>query len=716
MLIHLEPYKGSIRERVQYLLYGDDGGRNPESVLVFGNVGSFVSSGEMIPRKVKSFNFLVSFKESYEEFIRKLEKNSTTLPDFISSLLEELIPYSPEEYEVLVVGHKDTDHFHLHITVLNRHLETGKALYLPRTKQEVKFYQTLRKVFCDAYGFDLGDVPLIKLPVSSRKRTPRLTKLKESIAKQLAKLVKKGSVRSRSDVVKVLNKSGLVVVREWDDGIIIKYKDYFYTLTGGLFSENEFETVKRQLLDGQKRKSELDFESFDSLLEYYQELREKRIAQVRKRLLEDKAKLQRRLERERLKAQVRSERELPSLPSLSCSSLRTERKDWRKAVRKALGVKEASSPAPPTNTAKTLEVLEMKRSLPFTPEEIEKAKAIDPLTLVNYYGYEWERVGEQIRIKAPWREETEASVYLRVNPSTGHLIWKDFGGDQDGGSAIDFVMKASNVSFVEAVKMLLEAQGEAVLPEHPREKLPSSFSRQTLSKNYTHKVLKVKDKVDHTALISLLKRKGLDPYNLPPALKELHWEVSRNDGYKGRYFGLAVRSEGGSWIVRTALDKRPKTVVQEEGTYHSFAFCPAREGKRGRHLFVVEGITDYVALWQYLQKLPERDECDIVVLGGTGTVQDFIESGIWQDYNELFLGLDLDEAGRKAEGKIISALAELHYDGVISSLSRSLSAYGKDINEIVRESDLKFEVVYNPEEFTFEQENMEGWEEESPEW
>jgi len=94
-------------------------------------------------------------------------------------------------------------------------------------------------------------------------------------------------------------------------------------------------------------------------------------------------------------------------------------------------------------------------------------------------------------------------------------------------------------------------------------------------------------------------------------------------------------------------------------------------------------------------------------LGGTGTVQDFIESGIWLDYKELFLGLDLDEAGEKAREKIVSALRELRYKGFISSLGRSLSNYGKDINEIVRESDLRFEVVYNPNETFLRQENRE---------
>ena len=87
----------------------------------------------------------------------------------------------------------------------------------------------------------------------------------------------------------------------------------------------------------------------------------------------------------------------------------------------------------------------MKR-MPFVAEDIDKAKRIDPFTLLRYYRLDYQQVGDQLRIRAPWREESEPSVFIRVNPATGHLIWKDFGGEQEGGSAIDFVMKSSNVN------------------------------------------------------------------------------------------------------------------------------------------------------------------------------------------------------------------------------------------------------------------------------
>jgi len=767
VLINLQPYKSDVRARVQYLLYGlEDRPRNPDDVLVFGNVGSFVASGETISRKVKAFNYLVSFKEDYKTVLSKVGD----LHSFVDELLEWLIPYDREDYEVLVVGHRDTDNFHLHITVLNRNLQTGKALYIPQTRSEVNYYQELRKFLAAKYGLELGKKRLVKHYIGDLIGGKQLGKIRDLIAERLAELVSDGYAYSREDIIELLKDLGFEIVDVWRSGVRIRKNGEELTLIGGLFDEREFQELRRELRE-RKRVStvpNLSPEQFRHLERSIRKLSEKRrksvYARVERELRQagqrgskrdrnqDRTSFRDREEKTELAQAV-----APSPSSLSSlshgssdrrsgSSLQQERKrdlsfpisetvreptparttgvQWRKVVMQKLldlptsremdsdsGRPLLHTPEPPTDTATTKEMIMAERRFPFTSEEIEKAKEIDPYTLLSYYGLDYERVGDQLRVKAPWRDETEPSVFIKVNPSTGHLIWKDFGGDQDGGSAIDFVMKASNLSFVEAVSLLLEIQGNPVLPEHPEEKLPSSFSRKSLPKGYTHKVLKVKDRVDHTALTSLLRRKGLDPVKLPEWIKELHWEVEREDGYRGRFFGLALQTTGGSWIVRTALDKRPKTVVQEEKTHHSFAFCPARKGEKGKTLVVVEGITDYIAFWQYLQEFENRDDFDFVVLGGTGTVQDFIESGLWLDYDEVMLGLDLDEAGEKARDKIVSALRELNYKGVISSLSRSLSKFGKDINEIVRKSDLKFEVVYNPWEPSLRQENREekGW-------
>jgi len=764
VLVNLQSYKSDVRARVQYLLYGlEDRPRNPDDVLVFGNVGSFVASGETISRKVKAFNYLVCFKEDYETFLSKVGD----LHSFVDELLEWLIPYDREDYEVLVVGHRDTDNFHLHITVLNRNLRTGKALYIPRTRSEVNYYQELRKYFSTKYGLELGNKRLVKHYIGDLIGGKQLGRIRELIAEHFAEYVQEGYADSREDIIELLKDIGFEIVDIWHSGVRVRKDGEELTLIGGLFDEREFKELRAELQQGERERvrtvPNLSTKEFRELADSLRELSQRRRKSVRKRVLRELGQAERsRRKKDRnrywrvidggAEKEQAVETAFSSIPSLSCFSVGSngrrdrssiqqnreggfspalsekaggstltanKRVQWRKVVmQKLLALHQQSAevgesgresvlhtPEPPTDTATTKEMIMAERRLPFTSEEIDKAKEIDPLTLIRYYGLDYQRVGEQIRVKAPWREEREPSVFIRVNPATGHLIWKDFGGDQDGGSAIDFVMKASNLSFVEAVALLLELQGEPVLPEHPEQRLPSSFSRKSLPKGYTHMVLKVKDKVDHTALTSLLRRKGLDPVKLPPWVKELHWEVEREDGYRGRFFGLAVQTTGGSWIVRTALDKRPKTVVQEKGVHHSFAYCPAKQGKRGKALVVVEGITDYIAFWQYLQRFENKDDFDIVILGGTGTVQDFIESGIWLDYKELFLGLDLDEAGEKAREKIVSALRELRYKGFISSLGRSLSNYGKDINEIVRESDLRFEVVYNPNETFLRQEN-----------
>jgi len=749
VLLFLENFKGNIRARVQYLLYGAEAERDPQAVLTFGNVGTFVASGETISRKVKAYNYLATFKEDYETFKRKVGD----VQAFIEELLNWLIPYDKKDYEVLVVGHRDTDNFHLHISVLNRNLQTEKALYIPKTKKEVKFYQTLRRYLSLKYGLEQGRPQLVKLPVGSLVGRKVLGKVKKAIAERFGELVKEGFIETRDEILEYLRDMGAEILDVWSKGVRISLEGKELTLIGGLFDEREFPKLKEELRREKKlgRVPECSREELESLRRELEFLSAERRKVVQERVKRDLEGSKRRKQKE---ATIRSlgirggnkkrEEEPESFTQISSSFSRfpfrfvrrryfgspqqdssasvclkkpqsSQNLQWKRIlmqeflvlstsgqVDSSRGLRVLRSPQPSTDTARTREVIEMEERYPFSSTEIDQAKMIDPETLLSYYEIPYEIVGGQYRIKAPWRNETDPSVYLRVNPATGHLIWKDFGGDQDGGSAIDFVMKASGVSFVEAVALLREIQGEPPLPEHPEQKLSSSFSRKTLPKGYTHRVLKVKDKVDHTALISLLKRKGIDPYRLPHWLKELHWEVSREDGYVGRFFGLAVQTEGKSWIVRTALDNRPKQVVREEGTHHSFAFCPARKGQRARKLAVVEGITDALSLWQYLKYRGKEKDWDIVVLGGVGTYQEFLESGLWQDYDELFLGVDLDDAGQKTLRATLKLLRDLNYAGSVIALDTSLREYGKDINEILRAlsrkgvEKIKLRKVYDP--------------------
>jgi len=755
VLIHLQPYRESVRARVQYLLFGTENKpRNPDGVMVWGNAGTFVASSETISRKVKAFNYLISFKEDYKTLLNKVGD----LDAFVEELLEWLIPYDKEDYEVLVVGHRDTDNFHFHITVLNRNLQTGKALYLPRTRSEIQFYQTLRKYFACKYGLELGQRRLVRRYVGDELGGKEVGKIKELLSNHLAELVKEGYLNSREDIVEHLKDLDFEVVDVWPTGVRVRREGYELTLIGGLFDEREFPEVQRELRAGARHSESQDFtpEEYRALSERVRELSAKRREAVAKRVRKEREQLQRSRRKRVLKVfrectagfcegDERGHRGLSKSAqllgvgvqgedkgdrvgeggqefssSLSSLSLRGSRRSdgsrwglldwrslgeqrilWRKVLlpklldlsgRGGVGDREGvflRSSQPPLDTPSTKEREVMSRRFPFTQEDIERVKRISPEVLLNYYGFPYERVGEQYLIKAPWRDETRPSVYLRVNPQNGHLIWKDFGGEQDGGSVIDFVMKASNLNFVEAVSLLHEIAGEPLPPEYPEEKFSSSFSRSSLGSRYRHRVLKAKDKVSQPALKSLLKSKGIDPNHLPPFVKELYWEVEREDGYKARFFGLGVQTVGGSWQVRTALSNRPKTVVEEEGTEHSFAYFK----QNGRTLVVVEGLTDAISLWQYLDKKGVADKFDFVILGGTGNSERFLESGVWKYYNQVVLSLDFDEAGQKAEEKLLKGLVEKGYKGSVLTV---VPAEGcKDINEFLSrkgESGLSFSV------------------------
>ena len=86
--------------------------------------------------------------------------------------------------------------------------------------------------------------------------------------------------------------------------------------------------------------------------------------------------------------------------------------------------------------------------------ELEAIKRIPPEVIFQDLGIEARKVGHRLNIYAPWREETEPSVFIEQKPH-GHWVWKDFGNDK-GGTWIDFFMELYGWDYVEAVKYLRE--------------------------------------------------------------------------------------------------------------------------------------------------------------------------------------------------------------------------------------------------------------------
>ena len=74
MLIHLQPNKSAIKNRIDYLLNGT--GQQPKErrkvEVIYGDVARFMLIHSNHNREVKSFNLLITFKETKEQLEEKL--------------------------------------------------------------------------------------------------------------------------------------------------------------------------------------------------------------------------------------------------------------------------------------------------------------------------------------------------------------------------------------------------------------------------------------------------------------------------------------------------------------------------------------------------------------------------------------------------------------------------------------------------------------------
>ncbi|WP_038058112.1 toprim domain-containing protein [Thermodesulfobacterium hydrogeniphilum] len=117
-----------------------------------------------------------------------------------------------------------------------------------------------------------------------------------------------------------------------------------------------------------------------------------------------------------------------------------------------------------------------------------------------------------------------------------------------------------------------------------------------------------------------------------------------------RFFGYGTRDENGNYHIRFARkDANVKELVLRVGGENTFSLI--RQGTSER-VVVVEGIHDGLAVWERYGKA-----VNILILNGVGNTQKAAEFLVHsQLYIDVYLALDRDEAGLKAEEMLLHAL------------------------------------------------------------
>ncbi len=274
--------------------------------------------------------------------------------------------------------------------------------------------------------------------------------------------------------------------------------------------------------------------------------------------------------------------------------------------------------------------------------ELHLIKTILPEVILKDLNIPFVKRPSYIEASAVWRGEKRPSVSIQQN-DLGEWLWHDFGSDE-GGSWIDLVMVLYDWDYVTAVRFLRERYLEGLEVQVPRV-APKSQRVSTV------KILKVKE-VTHPALLKYLRKRRIE--RIPEWLRELHWEVKGK-----RYFGVGVRTVGGSYAVRNPFGKW--NIRSSKSEKHSFSLIEKGEGV----LAVFEGLFDALT-WEQLG----IEETDILILNSTANVNRIQK--VIRKYETLILGLDNDDAGILARRKIESS-----FKGEL----RMLEFSSKDLNE-----------------------------------
>ncbi|MVN23009.1 CHC2 zinc finger domain-containing protein [Mucilaginibacter arboris] len=165
----------------------------------------------------------------------------------------------------------------------------------------------------------------------------------------------------------------------------------------------------------------------------------------------------------------------------------------------------------------------------------------------------------------------------------------------DGGDIIKAVQKFENKSFVEAVQRL-SINSDIVIDAY------KSFLKKNGETNLEIEIIEVKNKVQHPALITYLKSRGLDIADIIDTAKEVHWSNG-----KDVFFAIGFNNLNGGYAVRSKVYK---------GNLKAGGICAYTIGGKPESIKLFEGSMDFAS---YRHIKPE-ESFYVVILNGTGNL------------------------------------------------------------------------------------------------
>lgn len=264
---------------------------------------------------------------------------------------------------------------------------------------------------------------------------------------------------------------------------------------------------------------------------------------------------------------------------------------------------------------------------------IEELKAIPIAKVLASFNISPSRAtGNDLWYFAWTREEKTASVSVntKLNRFYDH-------GTKHHGSVIDVITELKGFRVKEALEYLASfefGQVDFKMPIKDKCQIENVISDKL-------QICRVEG-INHPALLSFSKSRGINQSVLRSFCLEVHYEVSAK-----MYFAIGFKNDKGGFELRNKLFKNcssPKTITT------------IKNGSSD--LIVFEGFFDFLS---YLTLKPQCEtKYDFIILNSVSNV-DLVSSEILNSYRMIFLFLDNDNAGRNTV-EILKEKSENIYD------------------------------------------------------
>lgn len=275
---------------------------------------------------------------------------------------------------------------------------------------------------------------------------------------------------------------------------------------------------------------------------------------------------------------------------------------------------------------------------------IEELKAIPIAKVLASFNISPSRAtGNDLWYFAWTREEKTASVSVntKLNRFYDH-------GTKHHGSVIDVVTELKGFRVKEALEYLASFEFRQVNFEMP---IKDKCQIENIISDKL-KIVRVEE-INHPALLSFSKSRGINELILRSFCYEVHYEVNSKI-----YFAIGFKNDMGGFELRNKLFKNgssPKTITTIKND--------------SSDLIVFEGFFDFLS---YLTLKPKcESKYDFIILNSVANVE-LLTTEVLKSYSMIFLFLDNDNAGQKT-AKILGEKSENIYD---------FSSKYKDFNDL----------------------------------